>query len=231
MMNKSNKPESAPTGVQTSSQSFIVNFWSSVFALLGRLSVFSLVRLVYKGAGTAKFVDAWVLGHLVLSFVSVVLVSTVNLPKLVAYGLVVYGFIRVFEVAIYQTNVMLFDEHRALSRGPNATYAVESYRRMVVLLLHNYVEIIFWLACTYTVLANHYTHKWEAGTGTLLGGIYSSFITMTTFGDFDLAPQTDLAAMILLFHASVGLLMTLLSLARFIGFIPKPDSKDPTESD
>lgn len=233
MMEKTDMSEPTTTvaAAQADGSSFIVKLWSGVFEFLGKLSVFSLVRHCYKGAKTVRFVDAWVLGHLVLSFVAVVLVSTLNLHTWVAQGLMGYGFLRVFEIAVYQTNVMLFDEQRALSKGPDAKYAVESYRRMVVLLLHNYVEIIFWLACTYTVLASQYKHKWEDGTGTLLGGIYSSFITMTTFGDFDLEPQTDLAAMILLFHASVGLLMTLLSLARFIGFIPKPDSNDPTEKD
>ena len=232
MMEKTDmsEPTSTPAAAaQANSSSFIVKLWSAVFEFLGKLSVFSLVRYYYKGAKTVGFVDAWVLGHLVLSFVAVVLVSTLNLHTWVAKGLVIYGFLRVFEIAVYQTNVMLFDEQRALSKGSDAKYAVESYRRMVVLLLHNYVEIIFWLACIYTVFASEYKHKWEDGTGTLLGGIYSSFITMTTCGDFDLEPQTDAAAMILLFHASVGLMMTLLSLARFIGFIPKPNSNDPTE--
>lgn len=228
---KSTTTAAASAAVQAGSSSFIVKLWSDVFEFLGKLSLFSLVRRFSEGAKTVRFVDAWVLGHLVLSFVAVVLVSTLKLHPWVANCLMGYGFLRVFEIAVYQTNVMLFDEQRTLSRGRDAKYVVDSYRRMVVLLLHNYVEIIFWLACTYTVLASDYTRKWVDGTGTLLGGIYSSFITMTTFGDFDLAPKTDLAAMILLFHASVGLLMTLLSLARFIGFIPKPDSNDPTERD
>lgn len=52
------------------------------------------------------------------------------------------------------------------------------YRRILAL--------IFWLATTYVHMADHYNHKWSAGAKTAFGSIYSSFITMTTFGDFDL---------------------------------------------
>jgi len=94
------------------------------------------------------------------------------------------------------------------------------------MLLHNYVEIIFWLATTYIYFSEHYDHKWAAGAKAAFGGIYSSFITMTTFGEFDLMPKSSVGAFILLFHATVGLLMTLLSLARFVSLTPKSKSLD-----
>ena len=206
--------------------SFIVGFWSCVFAALGRVSLFSLVRWALPLQGSARFVDAWVLGHLVLSSLALVVVSC--FPKhWVSVPIVVYGVVRVFEITVYQANVLLFDEYRTIKAGRE--YALEGYRRIVLLLLHNYAEIITWLACTYTVFADEFVHKWEGGARTVLGGIYSSFITMTTFGDFNLLPKTNFAAVILLFHATVGLFMTLLSLARFISLIPAPKSKDAIE--
>jgi len=138
-----------------------------------------------------------------------------------------YGFIRTFEIVMYQTNVLLFDEYRAVKAGNE--YHLEGYRRIVLLLLHNYFEIIFWLACAYTVMASDFEHKWQSGAGTMFGGVYSSFITMTSFGDFDLSPKTTSAAFVLLFHATVGLFMTLLSLARFISLIPAPQTRDLIE--
>lgn len=206
--------------------SFIVEFWSRVFGTLGKLSFFALVGWVFPSWISARFVDAWVLGHLVLAFVTLWIVSSFP-AHAISIALVIYGVVRVFEIAVYQTNVLLFDEYRAVKAGTD--YALEGYRRIVLLLLHNYAEIIIWLASTYTFLADEFTHKWEAGTRTVLGGIYSSFITMTTFGDFDLLPKTNLAAIVLLFHATVGLFMTLLSLARFISLIPAPKSKDVLE--
>ncbi|GJA91138.1 hypothetical protein KAM357_30860 [Aeromonas caviae] len=138
-----------------------------------------------------------------------------------------YGFLRTFEIVVYQTNVLLFDEYRVVKAG--GEYRLEGYRRIVLLLLHNYFEIILWLACTYTVMAADFEHKWQPGTGTVFGGIYSSFITMTSFGDFDLLPKSTMAASVLLFHTTVGLFMTLLSLARFISLIPAPKTRDIVE--
>ncbi|MBI3777287.1 MAG: two pore domain potassium channel family protein [Gammaproteobacteria bacterium] len=206
--------------------SFIVEFWSSVFGALGRVSLFALVRWAFPSWISARFIDAWVLGHLMLAFAALVIVSLFP-THVISIVFVVYGVVRVFEIAVYQANVLLFDEYRAVKAGKD--YALEGYRRIVLLLLHNYAEIIIWLASTYTFLADEFAHKWEAGTKTVLGGIYSSFITMTTFGDFDLLPKTDLAAIVLLFHATVGLFMTLLSLACFISLIPAPKSKDALE--
>lgn len=206
--------------------SFIVDFWSGIFNVLSKISVFSLVRQIFPSAINARFVDFWVLGHLTLSLVSIFI--AVNSPHpLIGYIFMGYGFIRTFEIVVYQTNVLLFDEYRVIKLG--GEYHLEGYRRIVLLLLHNYFEIIFWLACTYTVMTESFDHKWQLGTGTVLGGIYSSFITMTTFGDFDLSPKSNLAAIILLFHATVGLFMTLLSLARFISLIPAPKTRDAVE--
>lgn len=209
------------------SNSFIVKFWSSVFSGLSRLSVFWLIRKVVPGAVSARFVDAWVMGHVALALVAVFVVDRLGPHSHVSSALVIYGLLRVLEIAVYQANVLLFDEYRAVKAGRK--YALHGYRRMILLLIHNYIEIILWLACTYAMFAAEFVHKWEGGARTMLGSIYSSFITMTTFGDFDLLPNSNLAAVILIFHSTVGLFMTLLSLARFISLIPEPDTRDPEE--
>ncbi len=206
--------------------SFIVEFWSSIFGILAKVSVFTLVRKAFPSAITARFVDFWVLSHLVLSMVAVV-VAVYSPYLVIGYLFMGYGFLRTFEIVVYQTNVLLFDEYRVVKAG--GEYRLEGYRRIVLLLLHNYFEIILWLACTYTVMATDFEHKWQPGTGTVFGGIYSSFITMTSFGDFDLLPKSTMAASVLLFHATVGLFMTLLSLARFISLIPAPKTRDLIE--
>lgn len=206
--------------------SFIVDFWSTAFSGLAKISVFSVVRKFFKPANSARFVDIWVLGHLALSLAAVIVAAHSPHP-IFGWFFMGYGLIRTFEVVIYQTNVLLFDEYRAVKAGRE--YYLEGYRRIVLLLLHNYLEIIFWLACTYTVMASEFDHKWQPGVGTVFGGVYSSFITMTTFGDFDLLPKTTTAAFLLLFHAAVGLFMTLLSLARFISLIPAPKTRDEVE--
>src|SRR5206468_2499479 len=64
--------------------------------------------------------------------------------------LLVYGGLRVFEVVVTQTNVLLFDEWRARRRG--VSYALRGYRRILILLLHNYAEVVFWFVAALLVL-------------------------------------------------------------------------------
>jgi len=207
--------------------SFIVEFWSRIFSFLGNISLFALVRWKFPRVVNAKFVDGWVLGHLVLAFAALVFVAHFPAHWL-ALGFVFYGVLRVFEISIYQTNVLLFDEYRTVKSGTGG-YVLAGYRRVVLLLLHNYFEVIVWLSSTYLFMEADFTRVWPGGSNTILGGLYSSFITMTTFGNFDLLPKTNRAALVLLFHSTVGLFMTLLSLARFISLLPVPRSDDATE--
>jgi len=48
----------------TESKSFIVSFWSRVFEILEKISLFTLVRRFLKKAVTERFADGWVMGHL-----------------------------------------------------------------------------------------------------------------------------------------------------------------------
>lgn len=207
--------------------SFIVEFWSKTFSALAKISLFALMRKLFPASITVRFIDIWVLAHLVLSVVAVFFSAVYSIYPTVGYLFVGYGFLRTLEIVVYQVNVLLFDEYRVVKVG--GEYHLEGYRRIVLLLLHNYFEIIFWFACAYTVMAADFEHKWQSGTGTVFGGIYSSFITMTTFGDFDLLPKNAVAAFVLLSHAAIGLFMNLLSLARFIGLIPVPKTRDVAE--
>lgn len=205
--------------------SFIVEFWARIFFVLGKLSLFSLLRILIPSLNSYRWIDAYVLGHTFLSLVALFIVGFCQ-NSLIAWGLTIYGAVRVIEINIYQINVLLFDEYRAKRAGRQ--YVVRGYRRLVLLLLHNYAEIIFWFACSYIIFADHFDHKW--GHSTTVGGLYTSFIAMSTFGDFNVTPKHHIGATILLFQAASGLFMTLLSLARFIAILPQPETLDERES-
>ena len=111
--------------------SFIVEFWSSIFGILAKVSVFTLVRKLFPSAITARFVDFWVLSHLVLSIVAVV-VAVYSPYPVIGCLFMGYGFLRTFEIVVYQTNVLLFDEYRVVKAG--GEYRLEGYRRIVLLL-------------------------------------------------------------------------------------------------
>ena len=206
------------------SDSFIVEFWSRVFFVLRKVSLFSLVSAVFPQLITYRFVDFWVLGHTILSFAALVVLGLCP-NTILGWPIVAYGVIRVFEIDVYQVNVLLFGEYRAKRAG--IPYALGGYRRLVLLLLHNYVEIIFWFSCSYLFFADHFYRN--AGGRTVFDAFHDSFVAMSTFGNLNLSPNTAVGTAILLFQAATGLFMTLLTLARFIGMLPRPASQDETD--
>lgn len=204
--------------------SFIVGFWAHVFGVLRLASVFGLVRALSGLAPNSKireaiashtFVDAWALGHLCLALLATLTASRAG-GSVIVTSLAVYGLLRTFELVIYQINLLLFDEHR--SAGAGRHYTIKSYRRTVVLLLQNFVEIILWFAVSYAVF---WADVRVADVSTL-GLIRDSFIATASFGSSAPSYLGQSAGVIVFWQGVVGLFMTLLSLARFVGLLPPP---------
>ncbi|RUO38605.1 hypothetical protein CWE13_02870 [Aliidiomarina shirensis] len=207
-------------------KTFILDFWASIFKVLGKISFFNLVRFIFPGTKTGVFSEAWALGHVFLSILSVPAVLYIQ-NYYVGLFIAVYALLRVFEVVVYQTNVLLFDEYRATKAGKE--YALHGYRRMVVLLMQNYFEIIFWFAAQYIFFNGLFSFSVAGSHESVFGAIYTSFVVMTSFGYYNVTPLGVLAYSLVIGQAMIGLFMTLLSLARFIGLIPTPKSRDITE--
>ncbi|WP_117234198.1 hypothetical protein [Vibrio maerlii] len=208
------------------SDSFIVDFWAKVFELLGKISFFNLVRKIFPKARTGRFSEIWALGHVFLSIASVPAVLYID-NRLIGFAIALYALLRVFEVVIYQTNVLLFDEYRAIKAGRE--YALHGYRRIVILLMQNYFEIIFWFAAQYIFFHSMFDFNVAGSHESVLGAVYTSFVVMTSFGFYNVIPLGVVAYSLVIGQALIGLFMTLLSLARFIGVIPTPKSLDRTE--
>ncbi|RMA82620.1 hypothetical protein [Umboniibacter marinipuniceus] len=206
--------------------SFIVDFWALVFSALGKLSLFTLVRKIFPKARTGFFSEVWALGHVFLSIAAVPAVLYIE-NRTAGIAISIYALIRVFEVVVYQTNVLLFDEYRATKASKE--YALKGYRRIVILLMQNYFEIIFWFAAQYIVFQGMFSFAVEGSHESVLGAVYTSFVVMTSFGYYNVTPLGVLAYSLVIGQAMIGLFMTLLSLARFIGLIPTPKSMDVHE--
>jgi hypothetical protein len=208
--------------------SFIVGFWASMFRILSWPSLFTLARwLAPERTRTYVFVDCWALGNLVLAGFSLVCgrqggVSTAE------WVLILYGGLRVFEVIVYQINVLLFDEYRALRGGQ--TYAVRGYRRLVVLSLQNYVELLLWFAFAYRNAAAWFSSA-KIPVDTASGALYFAVVTMATVGYGDITPINRRGAAIVVAQSAVGLFMTLMILARFVGILKPPATLDPFEAE
>ncbi|MGY5586271.1 hypothetical protein, partial [Vibrio cincinnatiensis] len=208
------------------SESFIVDFWAKVFEILGKISFFNLVRKIFPKARTGRFSEVWALSHVFLSIMSVPAVLYIN-NQIIGCAIALYALLRVYEVVIYQTNVLLFDEYRAIKAGRE--YALHGYRRIVILLMQNYFEIIFWFAAQYIFFHSMFSFAVEGSHESVLGAVYTSFVVMTSFGFYNITPLGVVAYSLVIGQAMIGLFMTLLSLARFIGVIPTPKSMDITE--
>lgn len=213
-----------------SMKSFIVELWSKVFSILGWISPFQIIfwivcRLIPATEGSYRFVDGWVLGNSLLSIVLLLMCSSPNLCWWEAIG-IGYGGIRVLEVLVYQVNVLLFDEYGAKKAGK--AYAIRGFRRLMIALLHNYVEIIFWFALFYRNLGWAFEAS-EVTLDSFLVSLNFSFVTMTTFGYSTIFPKETWGNILTLIQSVIGLFMALLILARFVSLIPTPETLDEFE--
>jgi len=88
--------------------SFIVAFWARVFSALRWVSWFQLITSAVPRLRTFVFVELWVLGNLLASFLSI-FIARYAYVSMLWIGVLIYSSIRVFEIIIYQINVLLFE--------------------------------------------------------------------------------------------------------------------------
>jgi voltage-gated potassium channel Kch len=130
------------------------------------------------------------------------------------------------EVVVYQIKVVLFDPYRQPRATPD--YAVRGDRRLVLLALHNYFEVVVWFAGAYAALRQLFG-KTSAVLSTPIGALYYSMVTMTTLGYGEITPANDSGRALVVAHLFVAVFITLIILARFLAFLPVPRTLDDTE--
>lgn len=201
----------------------IVELWKKVFHFLRYISVFEYIRKIPGLKGSHFFVEVWVLINITVPFVLLFLLRELNIPTLVAWIILIYSFTRVMEIIVYQVNVLLFDPYQSNN------YSVKSYRRMVILLIHNYLEVVLWFATSYGVMSHYFGVK--ISNGGYIETLFFSFVNMVTFGSDNLRSFENIGQFVIFSQAIIGLFMTIVSLARFIGLLPKPNSMDQKEQE
>lgn len=209
-------------------RSFIVQIWAWIFNVLRLFSLFTLLRALFPRLRQKEisyaFVEAWVLGNTLLAMAAAFF-SRANLPMLPIGCLLIYGNLRVFEIVVYQVNVLFFDEWRCTRKGEN--YALRGYRRMMILLLHNYAEVVLWLVAA---LLNFHRWSWLALDDPSLSATFrSALVSMVAFSIDGVRPLTEKANAFLTVQSVVGIFMTVLALVRFLSLIPSPETQDPGE--
>lgn len=217
-------------------KSFIVCMWAVIFKILEYISIFSFIKGIRGCISYAKvkewkfdlpyiFVDIWSTAFLLLAIFFSVHVFSLGENKdgwMIAISII--GSLRVFEVIVYQINVVLFHPYWEHKKGNE--YQVKSIRRIIILLLQNYVEIIFWYATIMYAVAYisdiRITTSW-------IEYITSTILCVATFDRAGLESiiSGNLLLMQLAFLETIsGLIMTIISLARFIGILPTVDEID-----
>lgn len=199
---------------------YLVAMWTAILKFLEKISVFYIVRnyiLPNYTTRNYRFVDNWLVFHTLLSILFVVISYMDSVSIGIKYILVGYGSLRIFEIFIYQLNVLLVHPYQTTS------YTLHSYRRMTIALIHNFFEIVFWFAGTYITF--QFINGIDPGYA-----VYHSFTHMVTYSlDIDSKQWPLLALIVLQGQALVGVFMTVISLARFISLFPQPQSTDSNE--
>lgn len=204
---------------------FIVRFWSAAIGALGWVSPLRLLWLLHPRLETHRCVDVWVLMNMVGAGV-VLLVSTRLLHPLLLAVVGGYGVVRILEIVAYQAKIVFLDPYR---EAPiTRAFALRSYRRIVVLALHNYFEIVLWFAGFYATWRDQFgpTSRVLASE---MAAVYYSMVTMTTVGYGEITPASDFARGMVTAHLCIGLFMSVLILARFVSYLPAPRTMDSAE--
>jgi hypothetical protein len=206
-------------------ETFVVALWQRIGDAIQWLSPQTLLGRIVPFFRAYWVVDAWVIVHAVLAVIALLIVEPAGKTGRAMNWFVVYGIIRLLEIVHHQAATVFFDPFR--HPGGLREYAVRSYRRMLLLTLHNYSEIVFWFAAGYRYWSAAFDD--ESVVATPLGALYYSTVTMTTLGYGDVVPVNDIGRALVVLQLGVTVFMTLVILGRFVSYLPIPKTLDHTE--
>ena len=205
-------------------KSFIINLIEFLIKILGNFSLFTLLRKVFvkkKWPFTYVFIDTWVFLHLVLSLLTLFTYSVIQ-NDLLKLLLIIYAIIRIIELVVYQMRVLLIDQFKSND------YALRGYRRILVLSLMNYFEILAWFALFYHKWAHWFDDRLQV-LHTAIGSLYFSLVSMSTLGYGEVLPLNNYARLLIFFQIIIGIFLLILIISRIISYLPKPKTLDENE--
>ena len=210
------------------SRSFVVAVYARVFHLLAAITPFSLLRIAIpwlkQRDRSYVVVEVWVLGNLAVAFLATS-IAYCRPGSITITILLIYGIWRTFEIIVVQMNVLFFDEWRARMSGKQ--YSLKGYRRIALLLMHNYGEIVLWFMAV--LITMHHAAHVEIADPRFLATFRASLLSMVSFSSGDIRALDSVASAVLAVQSVIGIFMTILTLSRFISLIPAPLSKDEAE--
>lgn len=210
-----------------SENGFIVTAWRQMTGSLYRMSIYSTMLFFIRGGeGDARFSEMYVLAHLCLSIACLPLLAYLSIPSPIETIVLCFAAYRIFETVL--ANIVIF-----LSVEPK----LSGIRRSIVLLFHNYIEILFWFACIYLLRPQYFDYGEDLKNlvatplEQTIRSLYFSVVTMTTLGYGDIKPAEDIGRVIVSIQTLIGLFIGICILARFISMLPQVTTKDPEEQE
>lgn len=191
----------------------VYKFWYSIFNILEQFSPFSLYGKVRRKVfHTGKsYSDQWVIGNFMLSM-GAVLINYYSSLERIKMILVFYAFLRILEIVVYQINVLVFHPYRTLVVLKQPVYKLQNQYRSIVLLGHNFIEVIFWFTCV--------TIYFQKPSQRLLYTLMDNTINIFTFNYEKVSMGSQGIQIIFFFEVMCGMILTIISLAKFIGELP-----------
>jgi len=162
------------------------------------------------------FVDSWVIGCLVLS---IILYGVSFTTKSVFIEIVILSVmvVRMWEFVPCILNVTMFTK---ANKGQTDIYDA---RRTVILMLFNYLEMIFWFATCYSILASH-NRLHIAGAPHFIVVFRESLMSMVANSGGGFTRMARSAWVVITIQNVFGLVMTILVAARIVSFLPPPST-------
>jgi hypothetical protein len=168
-----------------------------------------MLKKLIPALGTDPGIEWWAIGSLILALIAFALSGS---TMWLTVPFLVIGILRVLEVLINAVHVTLF--HGFIDKKPLA-----GNRRIVLLLLFNYAEIVLWFAAGYRALTSNVAQLLQADLVAILA---YSLSAASGFGGASLSQITSTMGAISLCESGIGLFMAVAVIARFVSLLPPP---------
>jgi hypothetical protein len=204
---------------------FVVPLVETILLFLRKISYFYWVECFLKWRLKGKyktfgffFVDVWVIFFLFLSITCYALSFCIQEFYFQTF-LIMFSTLRVFEYVVYLLWVLLF------ARKNKGQADVRSFQRLLILIIFNYIETIFWFATWYSILLDRGSLKLLSPESPHPIVILRESITLMVVnwsGNF--TKLSTSAWMVVTAQDVIGLLLTIGIVARVISLLPKLSS-------
>ena len=203
---------------------FIYKCWFHFFSFLEAILPFSIIQKIIKlmpkkslstsPSPRISFPEKWVLLNSALSLISIFSIrysEYITLNKVIIF----YASIRIFEIIIYQINVLLFHPYKNMCIKGKNSYKLQNPYRSVVLLWQNLIEIIFW----FTSISSFFSDN----KNSIIYSIIETTIHIFTFNYDNPTNELSLFQGVIFIEVLCGIILVVISLAKFLGELPHID--------